>query len=228
MVNRYNVRNHKKIVNYVQSFAISENKTLVSFDIVTLFTSVPTDETLDLVLQLLTSDESLSSRTFLDNFDKAIGLKHCFSSVFSYKNFFFKQIFGTSMGSCISLIIASLYMERVEHTAVTTFHTPQSLWLRYVGNRFCILNKDHINDFYSGLNSICSHIQFTIDKEHNFSLPFFDVLIKRNSCNGCTTIYSLLSTTINRKPTHINRYLHFMSHHPKHHKLTVAKLNSAG
>ena len=32
-----------------------------------------------------------------------------------------------------------------------------------------------------------------------------------------------LSTTIYRKPTHTNRYLHYTSHQPKHQKLTVAK-----
>ena len=127
------------------------------------------------------------------------------------------------MGSCISPIIASIYMEHIEHTAITTFHTPPSLWLRYVDDTFCILNKDHINDFHTHFNSICLHIPFTIEKEHNFSLPFLDVLVKRNSRNGSTTTNSLLSTTIYRKPTHTNRYLHYTSHHPKHQKLTVAK-----
>ena len=116
-------------------------------------------------------------------------------------------------------------------------HTPPSLWLRYRRQHtsakvtggggvkccdscmfdvshvnslytFCILNKYHINDFRTHLNSICSLIQFTIEKEHNFSLPFLDVLVKRNSRNGSITTHSLLSTTIYRKPTHTNRYLH--------------------
>ena len=183
---------------------------------------------LDFVLELLTSDESLSLRTSLAISDITIGLKHCVSStVFSYKNSLFKQIFGTPMGSCIFPIIASLYTEHVEHTAITTFLTPPSLWLRYVDDTFCILNKDHITDFHSHLNSTCSHIQFTIEKEHNFSLPFLDVLVKRNSRNGNTTTHSFLSTTIYRKPRHTNRYLHYTSHHPKHQKLTVAKTHTS-
>ena len=185
------------------------------------FTSVSVDKALGLVLDL-SSDESLASRTSLDI---SIGLENCFSStVFSYKNSFFKQSHGTLMASCISPIIASIYMKHIEHTAaITTFYTPPSLWLRYVDDTFCILNKDHINDFHTHLNSICSHIQFTVEKEHNFFLPFLDVLVKRSSRNGSITTHSLLSTTIYRKPTHTNRYLHYTSHHSEHQKLTVTK-----
>ena len=58
------------------------------------------------------------------------------------------------MASCISSIIASIYVEHIEHTAITTFHTTPSLWLRYVDGMFCILNKDQINDFHTHLNML--------------------------------------------------------------------------
>ena len=191
------VRSSKEFVDYVQNFTISESEILVFFDVVSLFTSVSMDKAIDLVSELLTSDESLSLRTSLAISVLTKDFKHCFSStVFSYKNSLFKQIFGTPMGSCISPIIASLCMEHVEHTAITTFHTPPSVWLRYVDDTFCILNKDHINDFHSHLNSICSHIHFTIEKEHNFSPPFLDVQVKRNSRNGNTTTHCFFFTTI--------------------------------
>ena len=57
----------------------------------------------------------------------------------------------------------------------------------------------------------------------NITKFLINVLVKRNSHNGSITTHSLLSTTIYRKPTHTNRYLHYTSHHPKHQKLTVAK-----
>ena len=80
LVNRYSVRNSKEFVDYVKNFTISENEILVSFDVVSLFTSVPVDKALGLVLDLLSSDESLASRTSLDISDITIGLEHCFSS----------------------------------------------------------------------------------------------------------------------------------------------------
>ena len=93
----------------------------------------------------------------------------------------------------ISLIVASIYTENIEHTAITTFHTPRSLWR--------ILNKDHINDFHTHLNSICMYIQFTIEKERNFSLPFLDVLIKRDSHNGSITTHSFFQHNLQNPRT---------------------------
>ena len=36
-------------------------------------------------------------------------------------------------------------------------------------------------------------------------------------------VHNIFRTIINRKLTHANRYLQFDSHHPRHHKLAVAK-----
>ena len=66
LVNHYSVVcNSKELVDYIKNFAISENEILVSFDVVSLFTSVPVDKALGLVLNL-SSDASLASCTSLD------------------------------------------------------------------------------------------------------------------------------------------------------------------
>ena len=104
-------------------------------------------------------------------------------------------------------------MEHVEQLAISTFSTPPILWCRYVHNIFCILDKSQKESFHQHLNSVCKHIQFTKEVEFESSLPFLDVLVSRSGNN--------ISTQIHKKPTHIDRYLPYTLHHPKHQKLAI-------
>ena len=70
--------------------------------------------------------------------------------------------------------------------------------------------------FHDHLNGISSFIKFTYELKVEGELPFLDVLVTRQHSGA-------LTTTIYHKPTHTNRYLQFTSHHPRHHKLSVAR-----
>ena len=100
---------------------------------------------------------------------------------------------------CQGSIIAIIYMEHIEHTAVTAFQTPPSLWLRYVDDTFCILDKEHVTAFHSHLNFICSSTQFTMENEQNSFLSFFDVLVSRKVGNESNTTDIPLTTSIYKK-----------------------------
>ena len=145
------------------------------------------------------------------------GLSVCLkSTVFSFKNVLYRQIFGVPMGSCISPLLADIFMEFVEHRAISTFHTPPKLWVRYVDDTFFVIEEQYAEEFHKHLNSISPSIMFTLEREQNQSLAFLDVKVTRNKDNT-------ISLTIYKKPTHTDRYLQFDSHHPKHHKFAVAK-----
>ena len=81
-----------------------------------------------------------------------------------------------------------------------------------VGDTFCILDQQHVTAFHSHLNSICSSIQFTMENEQNFSLPFLEVLVSRKVGNESNT--TDIPLTFTKKPTHTDRYLHHTSLHP--------------
>jgi hypothetical protein len=75
------------------------------------------------------------------------------------------------------------------------------------------LKKTEVNEFHNHLNSISPYLQFTIELEENRRLPFLDTVTIRSNGKVEVDIY--------RKPTHTDKYLHYDSHHPKQHKLSV-------
>ena len=72
---------------------------------------------------------------------------------------------------------------------------------------------EELEFFIAELNKIHPQIQWTKDVEENGVINFLDVVVKRED-NGSFT------TTVYRKETHSDRYLHFSSNHPLQHKLS--------
>ncbi len=57
-----------------------------------------------------------------------------------------------------------------------------------------------------------------MESEEDSKLPFLDRLLKRERESD-----GVLTSTVYRKPTHTDRYLHFMSHHPNHVKRGIVR-----
>ena len=75
------------------------------------------------------------------------------STYFEFEDCFYEQVDGAPMSSPV---LADLYMESFETTAIETAVQPPSLWLRYVDDTFVIWphGRDFLDDFLSHLNSL--------------------------------------------------------------------------
>ena len=100
----------------------------MSFDVVSLFTSIPLETARAIVLNRLSNDCTLEDRTNLTITELTEALDICLTSTyFTYNNKCYEQIFGTPMGSSLSPVIANMVMEDLEQQALSTFHNPPSI-----------------------------------------------------------------------------------------------------
>ena len=119
------------------------------------------------------------------------------------------------MASPISPIVANLCMEEFETRAIQSSSNPPLLWTRFVDDAFVIMKKCHREEFLQHLNSVDKNIQFTAEEPGpEGALPFLDILIKPDQ-------EGRLHTTVYRKPTHTDQYLHWDSLHPVSSKYSV-------
>ncbi|XP_072020645.1 uncharacterized protein [Amphiura filiformis] len=125
-------------------------------------------------------------------------------------------MWGCAMGSPVSPVIANLYMEHFEITALRNSPVKPSVWLRYVDDTYVIIRETDVKIFTEHINSQNSHIKFTSEPEVDGFLAFLDTKVLRNADGS-------VSISIYRKPTHTDQYLHFDSHHPIAHKLSVIR-----
>ena len=44
------------------------------------------------------------------------------------------------MGSCIFSEVTNIFLTEIEKTAVNIFHSPPTLWIRFVDDTFCVSN----------------------------------------------------------------------------------------
>jgi hypothetical protein len=177
---------------------------MVSFDIVSLFTKVPTKETMDLLGRHFEEDVLGLFRRILT------------TSYFTYNEQFYGQTDDVAMGSPLSPVIANFYMEDCEKAALESAPLKPRCWFRYVDDTFVIWQHrpDKLKDFLHHLNSIHQSIQFTMETESEGHLPFLDLGIYRRPDGS-------LRHKVYRKPTHTNLYLNAKSHHHPFNKQAV-------
>ena len=182
---------------------------MCSFDISSLFTSIPLDETIGYCLDKLFTD----CDTVRGLNRKQLHRLLCFSakeSHFLFDGAIYDQVDGVAMGSMFGPVLANIFMCKLEEQAITNFPGKRPIvYKRYVDDTFLVFeNKADMEVFFQWINQQHSQIKFTCEKEENGTLPFLDVLVQRTTDGSlCTSIY--------RKPTFSGLYLRWDSFVPK-------------
>ena len=94
------------LTNIKKDLKLEPDEIMISFDVVSLFTSIPLDTAKRITNELLTNNDSWHSRTILDKDYILELLNLCLSTEFSFQNSYYRQISGTPMGSPLSSFLA--------------------------------------------------------------------------------------------------------------------------
>ncbi|BHF77098.1 hypothetical protein SprV_0502020000 [Sparganum proliferum] len=186
---------------------------MVSFDVTSLFTSIPQDLAIETV-KLFLRRKYNERENRLGHAQVLQLLKFCLKTYFTFDGTIYEQVKGTPMGSPISGFIAEAVLQRLE-SLVFQQHGPK-FWARYVDDTFVVIERDQVLTFKERLNSVFPDIQFTMEEEKNNQLAFLDVLVCRKDCGG-------QKTKVFRKATNTTQILNFNSNHPISHKRSCVR-----
>ena len=161
----------------------SEENTMVSFDVKSLFTMVPLEETIKICSDLFSEKYGPADKTL---FEKLLSL--CVKDVhFLYNDQWWQQTDGVSMGSPLAPTLANVFMSHLEKSIAHYSGASPKFYTRYVDDIFMIFNsKGDIEPFFNFMNNLHRNIEFTKEEEELCRLPFLDVMVER-SINSYTT-----------------------------------------
>jgi hypothetical protein len=213
-VSELQVKNSAQFARDVRSVLVEPVETIVSFDVVGLFPSIPIDFALETIRDLVTADTTFGNRCPISHARFLSLLEFLLrSTVFKFEGKFYEQVSGVPMGSPCSVVVSNIVMQRVEREAMSSSDIQVKFYRRFIDDIFAVLRIDKVDTFRDNLNSVHQNLQVTVERAVNNSLPFLDVRV--------TVVDGSLHTSVYRKPTHTGRYLAFDSAHPVAHKQSV-------
>ena len=163
---------------------------IASLDVENLFTNVPIDETIEIILKHVYNNPELGPPKMPKEILKEL-LELCTKeSIFRCPSGnLYQQIDGVAMGSPLGPTFANFYMGNLEQHIFQDSNKRPNLYARYVDDIFV-----QIKDFeelikLQNLFQSSSVLMFTYEMNVNDKLPFLDVNVDASEQNFKTTVY---------------------------------------
>ena len=208
---KYTILNSKEFVAFTKDLKIDNDHEMVSFDVSNLFTNVPLEFTIDLILKKVYNKKMVKTKLKREELKELLEI--CTKELhFTFDGRIYRQTDGVCMGSPLGPVLANVFMVYLEETMAPKLQTSMPTWRRYVDDTFTVVKKGKKEEIIEALNNFHPNIKFTHETEKDGQIPFLDVLLKRKQ-DG------MIETTIYRKPTNNNVYIHWQSYAPKEWKI---------
>ena len=221
----FSVKSTYDFLDRIRSAAISKSDVMVSFDVVSLFTNVPREHTINKIADGF-YDEKLSviddgPRANVCKYMKKSAFKSllhkCTKSHFLFNERVYQQIDGVQMGCPLGPTFANWFLGDIE---ANIFKDPKAFfpktYVRYVDDVFAVFRKNSdVELFLNYLNTQHGQLKFTLEKANDDTLPFLDVEVSLAEMGIATKVY--------RKNTDTETILNYESVAPQSWKTGLFK-----
>ena len=193
--NEYTVKNSYELSQFLSDYKLPTSYYMVSYDIKSLFTNIPLDETIDICSSLAFSGVQNFLGMTKNVFRNLLSI--CVKdNLFIFNGDLYKQTDGVAMGCPLGPTFANVFLCFHEQNWLN--NCPNSFkpvfYRRYVDDTLVFFKKkDHAMRFLDYINGQHDKISFTMESENNSKLPFLDLLIEKHAGG--------LSLSVFRKPT---------------------------
>ena len=216
--NQYTITDTFEFADEIRKLQINNGDILVSYDVSSLFTNVPLEETIQIL-----ADKAFTNNWFsethqlnLSRMDLVDLLRASTKDqLFQFNGQLYEQIDGVAMGSPLGPLLANVFMGSIEDTLEREGKMP-SFYKRYVDDTLTIMpDTTSAATFLQVLNNCHSSVQFTMETESNGMLPFLGMQLLNRAPQIETKVYI--------KPTNTGLLLHYQSHVDMRYKRGLLK-----
>ena len=132
----FTIYNTKEFVKYIQKQKVPDEYKMMSFDVASLFTNVPLEETIEIIFKKIyiinkeiTTDIPKQEMKELLNF--------CTKNVhFKFNKETYIQVDGVAMDSPLGPVLANIFMVELETSVIPNLRNKVKLWKRFVDDKY--------------------------------------------------------------------------------------------
>lgn len=191
---------------------------LFSFDIVSLYPSIPQEEAAWVVAHFYEKNLGYVQGRLAADFNITPpppylikeGIEHVLGgTLLRFNNKYYRQCKGTAIGASVSVAVAEIFVHVSIEKKRKKLQKQPVIFYRYIDDIFGIFTgtEEELKEYHEELNNFHPDLKFTLEWSRE-KLPFLDTMVywDKEMCPQTTTFY---------KPSNTHQYLHFLSsHHP--------------
>ena len=208
---KYSLRSSKEFIDLLQHK--SSTGLIASLDVESLFTNVPVEETIEMIIQEVYHGEEIPLDIPEDILRQLLKLCTKEAIFRAPDGRLYQQIDGVAMGSPLGVLFANFYMGMVERKVLENSNLCPHIYGRYIDDIFVNVKDERELSKLRDAFQRNSCLRFTTEINDNGSLPFLDVMV--------TAAQEKFKTTVFTKKTNTGMCLNAISETPQRYLRSV-------